>query len=157
MGQHTEIYQREKLYEEVWKEPVLIVARRYGVSDVALAKAYRKLAVPLPPRGYWARVRAGWKAAPPPPLSPYESLARIQTTPGAPRKSVAEASKVTDEKGEYGRAISAITVPETSNNSSRTERKSCRRYPKSTQENRPKNNILGTAIINKGKSFFVRH
>ena len=48
-------YEREKLYEEVWKEPVIVVAKRYGVSEVALAKACRKLAVPLPPRGYWAR------------------------------------------------------------------------------------------------------
>ena len=49
-------YNRAKLYEEVWKEPV---AKRYGVSDTALAKACRRLNVPLPPRGYWAKVRAG--------------------------------------------------------------------------------------------------
>ena len=52
-------YDRVKLYEEVWKEPVSVVARRYGVSDTALAKACRRLNVPLPPRGYWAKVRAG--------------------------------------------------------------------------------------------------
>jgi len=50
MGARTEIYEREKLYQEVWEEPVLVVAKRYGVSDVALAKACRRLAVPLPPR-----------------------------------------------------------------------------------------------------------
>ena len=57
MGERTEIYEREKLYQEIWKEPVLVVAKRYGVSNVALAKACRALAVPLPPRGYWAKVR----------------------------------------------------------------------------------------------------
>lgn len=31
-------YEREKLYEEVWAEPVQIVAKRYGVSDIALRK-----------------------------------------------------------------------------------------------------------------------
>ena len=46
-------YDREVLYSEVWAEPVRIVAERYDVSDVALAKACRKLAVPLPGRGYW--------------------------------------------------------------------------------------------------------
>jgi len=56
-----EVYEREKLYEEVWAEPVKIVASRYGVSDVALAKTCRKLAIPLPGRGYWARLRAGQK------------------------------------------------------------------------------------------------
>lgn len=53
------VYERDKLYEEVWAEPVIRVAERYGVSDVALAKTCRRLGVPLPPRGYWARVKAG--------------------------------------------------------------------------------------------------
>lgn len=35
------------------------MAERYGISDVALAKTCRKLGVPLPPRGYWAKVKAG--------------------------------------------------------------------------------------------------
>ncbi len=38
-----EVYDREKLYEEVWAEPVKIAARRYGVSDVALAKTCRQI------------------------------------------------------------------------------------------------------------------
>jgi hypothetical protein len=53
------VYERETLYKEVWAEPVKIVAQRYGVSDVALAKTCRKLAIPLPGRGYWARLRSG--------------------------------------------------------------------------------------------------
>ena len=52
-------YDREELYGEVWKEPVSVVAKRYGVSDTALAKVCRRLNVPLPPRGYWAKLRAG--------------------------------------------------------------------------------------------------
>ena len=34
MDEPTKIYEREKLYEEVWKEPVLVVANRYGVQFV---------------------------------------------------------------------------------------------------------------------------
>ncbi len=52
-------YDRDTLYEEVWAEPLIDVAERYGVSDVALGKTCRKLAVPLPGRGYWAKVKAG--------------------------------------------------------------------------------------------------
>src|SRR6185436_20802721 len=44
---------------EVWKEPVRTVARRYGVSDVALRKICIKLNVPLPGRGHWARIQVG--------------------------------------------------------------------------------------------------
>lgn len=54
-------YNREKLYEEVWTNPVVVVATQYGVSDVAIHKVCKTLNVPVPPRGYWARVRAGEK------------------------------------------------------------------------------------------------
>jgi hypothetical protein len=59
-------YEREKLYAEVWEEPVLRVALRYGISNVGLAKICRRLSVPLPPRGYWARIQAGRKLRRPP-------------------------------------------------------------------------------------------
>ena len=52
-------YEREKLYKQVWERPVSSVAKEYGVSDTAIAKACRRLCIPLPPRGYWAKVRAG--------------------------------------------------------------------------------------------------
>ena len=35
--------------------PMRTPAKDYGVSDVALAKTCRKLLVPVPGRGYWAR------------------------------------------------------------------------------------------------------
>ena len=50
---------RQTLYEEVWADPVVLVAPRYGLSDVGLAKICRSLAIPLPSRGYWAKVKAG--------------------------------------------------------------------------------------------------
>ena len=54
-------YNREKLYEEVWAKPVVEVAVQYGVSDVAIHKICKSLNVPVPPRGYWAKLRAGQK------------------------------------------------------------------------------------------------
>lgn len=54
-------YNREKLYEEVWSKPVVEVALQYGVSDVAIHKVCKSLNVPAPPRGYWAKLRAGEK------------------------------------------------------------------------------------------------
>lgn len=53
------IYNREKLYEEVWAKPVVDVAAQYGVSDVAIHKICKSLNVPVPPRGYWSKIRAG--------------------------------------------------------------------------------------------------
>jgi hypothetical protein len=39
--------------EEVLKNPVQQLAKKYGASDVGSAKAWRKLGVPLPGLGYW--------------------------------------------------------------------------------------------------------
>jgi hypothetical protein len=61
-------YNREELYEKVWTTPVRILAREYGVSDVAIAKACRKLHIPLPGRGYWNKMAAHWPVEPRPPL-----------------------------------------------------------------------------------------
>jgi hypothetical protein len=52
-------YDREKIYEEIWSEPIQHVAKRYGISDVGLAKVCRKLNIPRPGRGYWAKKAAG--------------------------------------------------------------------------------------------------
>jgi hypothetical protein len=61
-------YDRQRLYNEVWTEPTQQVARRYGVSDVAIAKACALLDIPKPPRGYWAKKAAGLKLPDRPPL-----------------------------------------------------------------------------------------
>lgn len=50
---------REDLYELVWSKPMLELAKDFGMSDVALAKRCRRLGVPVPGRGYWARIDAG--------------------------------------------------------------------------------------------------
>lgn len=50
---------RSTLYEEVWATPMSRLAERYGLSDVALKKVCRKMGIPTPPRGYWARRRHG--------------------------------------------------------------------------------------------------
>ena len=52
-------YDRETLYDQVWLQPAQEVAKVYGISSVRLGKICRALRVPVPPRGHWARVRAG--------------------------------------------------------------------------------------------------
>ena len=55
---------REELHQAVWSEPMRTVAKRFGVSDVALAKRCRRMAIPLPGRGYWAKKAGGKKVRP---------------------------------------------------------------------------------------------
>ena len=52
---------RNELYTQVWSTPISKLAKRYGLSDVGLAKICKKYNIPRPPRGYWARLTAGQK------------------------------------------------------------------------------------------------
>jgi hypothetical protein len=54
-----EIWDREELYAEVWDKPLTSLVAKYGVSAVAIGKTCRKLQVPLPGRGYWAKKAHG--------------------------------------------------------------------------------------------------
>lgn len=49
---------REKLYELVWSEPLSVLGPKFGISDVALKKTCAKANVPVPERGYWAKMQA---------------------------------------------------------------------------------------------------
>jgi len=47
-----ETWNREELYGEMWEQPMVKVAPKYGISAVAMGKVCRKLQIPLPGRGY---------------------------------------------------------------------------------------------------------
>lgn len=50
---------REEFYKLVWTESRLQLAKKLGISDVALAKRCRKLKIPMPGLGDWAKIQAG--------------------------------------------------------------------------------------------------
>ena len=50
---------REELFERVWSKPVDTLAKEWGLSGPGLKKICRRLAIPVPPRGYWAKLKAG--------------------------------------------------------------------------------------------------
>ena len=43
----------------VWTQPVQKVASSLGVSEVAVKKRCTKFGISTPPRGYWAKLKAG--------------------------------------------------------------------------------------------------
>ena len=57
---------RKELYDRVWSIPMFRLATEWGLSGNGLAKACRRLQIPVPPRGYWAKKHAGKKVRPPP-------------------------------------------------------------------------------------------
>lgn len=75
---------RDALYELVWSKPTRDVASGFDISDVGLAKICRRLNIPRPPRGHWAKLAAG-KPSPQTPLPPAQLGAEIEwTTNGNP-------------------------------------------------------------------------
>jgi hypothetical protein len=50
---------REELYEQVWTEPMVHIAKRLGLSDRGLAKLCARYDIPVPPRGWWAKKQHG--------------------------------------------------------------------------------------------------
>ncbi|MFA6148003.1 MAG: hypothetical protein WC899_07335 [bacterium] len=114
MTEREIVYRREELYAEVWAEPVDKIAKRYGVSGVALAKTCRKLGVPLPPRGHWARIQAGQKI-PVPPLPPFAGKNEIRTSLQIPRTDPLDKDTeriLTEDLGQSA-ALPSIQVPKT--------------------------------------------
>jgi hypothetical protein len=81
-----EQYDREELYEKVWEKPMLKVAEEYGVSSVALGKTCRKLCVPVPGRGHWAKLAHGYQGVKKMPLPKLDKVPVIFRSPIAAKK-----------------------------------------------------------------------
>jgi hypothetical protein len=52
-------FTRRALYELAWSEPMQSLAKKFGLSDRGLAKICAAANVPVPARGYWAKLQAG--------------------------------------------------------------------------------------------------
>jgi hypothetical protein len=88
---------RELLYQLVWQAPVSEVAPRLGITDVGLAKACRRSNIPIPSRGYWAKLESGkWIAPKALPAAPagFSGTVRIKGRTAAPRPAI-ESDKAT--------------------------------------------------------------
>lgn len=57
----TRVFLREELYERVWTTPMYRLAKKFGFSDVGLAKLCEKHNIPRPELGYWRRIELGQK------------------------------------------------------------------------------------------------
>lgn len=85
---------RHELYERVWTTPMRTLAKDFGVSDVGLAKACRRHAIPTPPVGHWMRVEHG---------RPFER-------PALPPAPHGETVSLSEEKSRAQRLLPAAVV-----------------------------------------------
>lgn len=93
-------YNREELYQKVWEKPLIRVAEQYGVSAVALGRVCRKLSVPVPGRGHWAKLAHGQPGARKPDLQRLDKVPvvyrseRAQLKQNAPDRSNPELTAI---------------------------------------------------------------
>jgi hypothetical protein len=80
-------WDRQELYENVWRRPLSELAKEYGVSDVALGKVCRKLQIPLPGSGYWTKAQFG-KIVTKPALPEVSDLPVLLRQPIRPKSSL---------------------------------------------------------------------
>lgn len=59
MANEPIVLTRETLYQQVWSEPIIHVARRVGLSGRGLGKLCARYSIPVPPRGWWAKKQHG--------------------------------------------------------------------------------------------------
>jgi hypothetical protein len=98
-----EFWDRDSLYEEVWATPMARLAKKYGISDVGLAKVCRKLAVPVPGRGYWAKKEAG-QAVQRIPLPALKEPIRLYKPTPKPEEPKIESFTTPDERAQVAKA-----------------------------------------------------
>lgn len=55
----THAISRRKLYDLIWQRPMWKVAPEFGLSGNGLAKLCRRDGIPVPERGYWAKLACG--------------------------------------------------------------------------------------------------
>lgn len=96
---------RQELYDLVWETPTRHLCKRFGLSDVGLAKVCKRLEIPRPSYGYWAKKAAGGQVKRTPlPRCDDQQLQKIAFTPGEP--------KTEDDDGFFDPEIRALYVQE---------------------------------------------
>ncbi len=107
MAQERICLKRDALYEQVWSQPLIDLAKQYGLSDVGLAKICRKLKIPLPGRGYWAKYKAG-RIPPRPSLPPLKKNDLAEVIVNKPELLPVEPQTLTEAE----RLVALETLPE---------------------------------------------
>lgn len=102
---------RKELYDLIWAESMLSLAKKYAISDVGLRKKCMSLEIPVPNAGYWAKVKYGKKVIERRPLGDFKgaqtATLRLRGTGNEIEMSHAAMKKVIESDARIN-----LTVPE---------------------------------------------
>jgi len=90
-------WNRVELYDEVWNQPLVKLSRKYGISDVRLGKVCRKLKIPHPGRGYWAKRSVGQTVAQVP-LPEFKDAPVVKRLIRKPKGKIQRGGKIVPQK-----------------------------------------------------------
>ena len=85
------------MYNEVWDQPLVQLSRKYGISDVRLGKVCRKLQIPHPGRGYWAK-RAVGQTVEPVPLPEFKDAPVVKRLIRKSKPKIQRGGKIVPQK-----------------------------------------------------------
>jgi hypothetical protein len=69
---------RQELYEKMWSRPAIALAEEFGISGRGLGKICSRFEIPVPPRGYWAKLAANGDSMWPRPRFGPQNLTSLQ-------------------------------------------------------------------------------
>lgn len=98
---------REEIYQLVWEQPMIEIAKKYTVSDVGFRKMCLRMDIPIPVVGHWAKVRAGQKENRPKLPSKFKGIAFVDLEERPSDRPVKTAS----EKHKLAKKISNERLP----------------------------------------------
>ena len=98
---------RKDLYEQVWSQPIVHIASRFGMSGRGLGKLCARYRIPVPPRGWWAKKQHGHRVRQTP-LPEVTAKEQIVFEPGEPVEKPEDPPEIGREKTAEWR----IEVPE---------------------------------------------
>ncbi len=103
---------RDELYARVWQTSLTQLGTELGISNSGLAQICRRMHVPYPPRGYWAKKAAGKAVTVEnlPPRPPHVPT-KMEIRPAPPSPELP--AEVQAAFSAAAAAAKAITVPET--------------------------------------------
>lgn len=78
---------RHELYQELWSQPLSLVANKYMHSEQSLIMLCIKLSIPLPRKGHWEKIKAGKFIHTPPLSSNYQGPGSVTLFSRAVAKS----------------------------------------------------------------------
>ena len=114
MNKKSAKFTREELYEKIWSTPATKLAEEFGISGRGLGKMCARFDIPVPPRGYWAKLAVGKPPlkTPLPPAKPdAPDEISIEPSPAEGEEKIPEAVRAEVEKVLEERDL--IRVPET--------------------------------------------